>query len=440
MKIAEEKAPNILIVDDNLANVLLLEKMLAARGYATQVVLSGKLALQAARATPPDLILLDIDMPLMDGYELCRLLKADGLLQEIPVIFVSAMNETVDKVKAFRVGGVDYVTKPFQLDEVYARVQTHLKISFLQRRLNQQNENLERLLGEVRDAREYAENIVETVRKPLVVLDSALKILSANQSFYDMFMVTPKETLGNFIYDLGSRQWDLPRLRLLFEEILPNDSVFSGYDVEADFPVIGRKIIRLNARQIYRKDIGSHIILLAMEDITEQKKNEEMLRHVGSHDKLTGLYNRTFFDEELERLSREGTFPIGIVMADVNGLKMINDCQGHAAGDQVIRLAARIILRAFRAGDVVARIGGDEFAILMPETRKSVAEDAVERIMNSSEITNGQVSIAFGVGSAENGGMLGEALKLSDRRMYRDKAEQKVTCYFHGPVSGIGRR
>jgi len=127
---------------------------------------------------------------------------------------------------------------------------------------------------EIKEAREYAENIVETVHNPLVVLSSDLKILTANHSFYDSFKVTPEETIGNFIYDLGNRQWDLPRLRDLFEKILPNDTVFNGYEVEHDFPGIGRKTILLNAREIFRKNIGSHIILLAMEDITARKRAE----------------------------------------------------------------------------------------------------------------------------------------------------------------------
>ncbi|HEX2770213.1 MAG TPA: PAS domain-containing protein, partial [Geobacteraceae bacterium] len=125
---------------------------------------------------------------------------------------------------------------------------------------------------ESQDAREYAENIVETVRESLVVLNSDLKILTANHSFYDTFKVTPEETIGNFIYDLGNRQWDIPKLRVLFEEILPHDTVFNGYEVEHDFQDIGHKIILLNARQIFRENIGSHIILLAMEDITERKQ------------------------------------------------------------------------------------------------------------------------------------------------------------------------
>jgi len=142
---------------------------------------------------------------------------------------------------------------------------------------------LARQLGaEIQDAREYAENIVETVRKPLVVLDSDMKILTANRSFYETFKVTPDQTIGNFIYDLGNRQWDIPKLRVLFEEILPNDTVLNGYQVDHVFPDIGRKIILLNARQIFRKNIGSHIILLAMEDITMRRQAEEELLKAGA--------------------------------------------------------------------------------------------------------------------------------------------------------------
>jgi len=148
--------------------------------------------------------------------------------------------------------------------------------------LKRVQEDLELSRTEIQDAREYAENIVETVRKPLVVLDSDLKIVTANHSFYETFMVEPKETIGNYIYEIGNRQWDIPKLRVLFEDILPNNTVLNGYEVDHNFPGIGRKIILLNARQIFREKIGSHIILLAMEDITDRKKSEEDLLKAGA--------------------------------------------------------------------------------------------------------------------------------------------------------------
>jgi len=130
---------------------------------------------------------------------------------------------------------------------------------------------------EIQDAREYSENIVETMRAPLLVLSAELKILSANGSFYATFKVTPADTIGHFIYDLGDGQWDIPGLRVLFEDILPKKTVFNDYEVAHDFLGIGRKTILLNARQIFREKIGSHIILLGMEDITERRRAEERL-------------------------------------------------------------------------------------------------------------------------------------------------------------------
>lgn len=143
---------------------------------------------------------------------------------------------------------------------------------------------------EIQDAREYAESIVEAVREPLVVLNSRLKILTANNSFYDTFKVTPEETIGQFIYELGNRQWDIPKLRILFEDILPHNTAFNGYEVEHDFLGIGQKTILLNARQIFRKKIRSHIILLAMEDITERKELAADLQK--AHDRLESIVNK----------------------------------------------------------------------------------------------------------------------------------------------------
>lgn len=145
---------NILIVDDNPANLRLLIDILGHEGYQVRPVPSGKLALAAARGLPPDLILLDIMMPDLDGYQVCQELKADPSTKEIPVIFISALNEVIDKVKAFQVGAVDYVTKPFQIEEVLARVDTHLKICSLQKNLARQARHLTDTIQELERTRD----------------------------------------------------------------------------------------------------------------------------------------------------------------------------------------------------------------------------------------------------------------------------------------------
>jgi two-component system, sensor histidine kinase and response regulator len=138
---------DIMVVDDNPANLDLLEGMLALRKYQVRSFRLGKLALAAAAKNRPDLILLDINMPEMNGYEVCEQLKSSAELSDVPVIFLSALNDIRDKVKAFRSGGVDYISKPFQLEEVYARVETHLKVHYLQRALKLQNESLEQAVA-----------------------------------------------------------------------------------------------------------------------------------------------------------------------------------------------------------------------------------------------------------------------------------------------------
>ena len=130
-----EHRGNILIVDDTPANLRLMTQMLAEQNFKVRPVPSGKLALNAIHAAAPDLILLDIKMPQMDGYEVSRQLKADPTTRDIPIIFISALDEVEDKVKAFTVGGVDYITKPFQFEEVQARIETHLTIRRLRREL-----------------------------------------------------------------------------------------------------------------------------------------------------------------------------------------------------------------------------------------------------------------------------------------------------------------
>src|SRR4051794_19060291 len=133
---------SILAVDDTPANLQVLAGMLKERGYRVRPVPGGKLALLAARRDPPDLILLDINMPEINGYDVCEHLKADDQLKGIPVIFISALNDQLDKVRAFAIGGVDYITKPFQMEELHARVETHLKLRRLQTELEESNTRL----------------------------------------------------------------------------------------------------------------------------------------------------------------------------------------------------------------------------------------------------------------------------------------------------------
>jgi phosphoserine phosphatase RsbU/P len=153
---------SILVVDDTPANLQVLAGMLKDRGYKVRPVPGGRLALLAARRDPPDLILLDINMPEMNGYEVCAHLKADDTLKGVPVIFISALTEQLDKVKAFATGGVDYITKPFQMEELHARVETHLNLRRLQVELEEANARLAEANGRMSRDLRAAAKIQET--------------------------------------------------------------------------------------------------------------------------------------------------------------------------------------------------------------------------------------------------------------------------------------
>jgi diguanylate cyclase (GGDEF)-like protein/PAS domain S-box-containing protein len=195
------------------------------------------------------------------------------------------------------------------------------------------------------------------------------------------------------------------------------------------------RIFARDGRQVW---IDDHAVLLksidnqavslhgVMFDITERKRADETLRQLSIHDKLTGLYNRGFFEEEMRRLERGREFPVSIVMADVDHLKETNDTEGHAAGDALLKRVARALTSAFRIEDLVARIGGDEFAILLPNTDIKAAEDALLRIQqileehNATQLEN-PLQLSFGASTAEKPTSLVDVLKEADGRMYAEK-------------------
>jgi len=156
-----QESTTIMVVDDTPANLRLLQDALQAKGYQVLALPSGTMALSAAAKRQPDLILLDINMPQMNGFEVCERLKADEALKEIPVLFISALSEVTNKVKAFSVGGVDYVSKPFQFEEVYARVETHLRLRRLQLELEKHSLHLEELVQE--KVREISDSQLATI-------------------------------------------------------------------------------------------------------------------------------------------------------------------------------------------------------------------------------------------------------------------------------------
>ncbi|MBF0235640.1 MAG: response regulator, partial [Desulfamplus sp.] len=253
----------ILVVDDHPENIVLLEAFLIPQGYEVVSAASGEEALKILSGNQIDLVLLDVMMP-MSGFEVLEKIRADKKTRLLPVVLVTVLTETEDRVKALEAGCDDFISKPFDKYELLIRVKSLLRIKSLH--------------DEIENARKYAENIINAVREPLISLDQNLRVVTVSRSFYDFFKVKPEETVGQLIYDLGNKQWDIPNLRELLENILSKKTTFDNYEVEHDFITIGRRTMLLNARQIEREVGEKRTILLAMEDITERKKIEEELR------------------------------------------------------------------------------------------------------------------------------------------------------------------
>ena len=170
---------NILVVDDTKENLRILVDALGEEGYLVRPALSGRIALEAARKEAPDLILLDILMPGMDGYQVCEALKADPRLSDVPVIFISALDETADKMKGFGAGGVDYISKPFHMEEVLARVKTHLTLRTLQKDLEEKNARLQGLNKDLQRALDE----IKTLQGILPICANCKKIRDENNTW-----------------------------------------------------------------------------------------------------------------------------------------------------------------------------------------------------------------------------------------------------------------
>ncbi len=289
-------AVDVLVVNDNEDSLRLYQTILHSPAYRIHLARSGAECLRLIEEKDFALVLLDVAMPGMDGFEVARSLRANHKTAALPIIFLTSHRQNeIDTIEGYRLGAVDYLFTP-----VSAAI----------------------LRGKV--------------------------------------------------------------------------AVFA---------------------ELHRAKL-------------EIQKQDLELRYLSTHDALTGLYNRAYFDIELSRLARGREFPICVVIADLDGLKRINDSEGHQAGDKYIKDAAEQLRVSFRGSDVVARIGGDEFAVLLAATPNNVAQELVERLQKScisGQDSNGRaVAMSLGMATANSGSDLVGSVRLADERMYANKKERKL--------------
>ncbi|MCS6813986.1 MAG: response regulator [Cyanobacteria bacterium] len=283
---------DILVVDDTPDNLRLLSTMLTEQGYKVRSAISGAIALMGVNASPPDLILLDINMPEMDGYQVCQALKANEVTHDIPVIFVSAYNEVLDKVKSFAVGGVDYITKPFQMEEVVARIDCHLSLWRLQQQLQQQQLELQhqnaRLQQEIAERQQAEQALKQAEAKYRSIVENAVegiyqvtpngKYISANPSLARILGYGSPSELMQQVTNVSQQLYVEPSRLAELAAYLQRYDVISEFESQVYCKDGSTIWIAENVRCV-RDDEGNVLYYEGMvQDVSDRRQTEVELR------------------------------------------------------------------------------------------------------------------------------------------------------------------
>ncbi|CAD5961182.1 Phytochrome-like protein cph2 [Planktothrix tepida] len=387
---------NILLVDDLPENLQLLSDLLIQLGYTVRSVTSGRMALKTVRFKQPDVIFLDVKMPEMDGYQVCEALKADENFRNIPVIFISALNDVFDKVKAFQAGGVDYITKPFQVEEVVARLESQLTIQRQKQLLEAEiikRQEAEEILYQSRALLSSILNssldgiaALQAVREPETGMIKDFRCLVVNPVLAKVFERTRDEMMGKIILKKLLNRIQ-PELFYRFVKI-----VETGESLEQDIYYPFGESYWYHFVAVKLGDGFS----ITIRDITSRKKAElalqeanQKLYQLANLDSLTQVANRRCFDaclqKEWEALEKQQR-PLTLIMFDLDSFKAYNDHYGHLAGDDCLFKIAQAVYQCTRhldlrrSVDLVARYGGEEFVILLSNANLQVGINVAKRI------------------------------------------------------------
>jgi diguanylate cyclase (GGDEF)-like protein/PAS domain S-box-containing protein len=286
-------------------------------------------------------------------------------------------------------------------------------------------------------------SILDTVREPFVVLDGNLRVRLANKSFCRTFHVSAKEINGKSIEKLGRGAWKSLALRSWLSATLAKEADFPNFEMQGSFPMIGQRTMMFHARRVEISGASRRIVLLSVDDITQRKKSEialqklnKSLKNASMTDALTGLYNRrgySVLSQHYLDLARRRRKKIFVIFADLDGLKKINDLWGHAGGDRALIRASDILRKTFRKSDIIARIGGDEFAIATMENgHASVAsqiarlrENLTKRTLRNHYKSPLSMSVGVAVSDCRRTTSIEELTSQADALMYIEKRAKR---------------
>ena len=423
-KYNEKLQEQILIVDDLPENIRLLSSLLSEQGYCVNSATDGNMALSLIQQELPDLVLLDIMIPQIDGYQVCRYLKSEDITKHIPIIFLSGLDSEFDKIEAFKAGGADYITKPFFVEEVILRIKAQLH------NVRQQQKFKQILSEQIAERKTVEQELIKSRALLTGVLDSSLDGVAAFEAIRDRqgkitdfrwLIANPVAamTVGGTIESLqGKRLFvqDSPGHMFdgLFEQfvqvvetctVLEQEYYYNSFSFKSWFHIVAVKL--------------GDGFAMTFRDISDRKQIEIALKkanlrltYQANIDSLTQIANRRRFDEyitqEWSRCAREKEY-LSLLLCDVDYFKAYNDTYGHQAGDNCLYGVAKSLeLTVKRPADMAFRYGGEEFAVVLPHTEGqgaiAVAENIRRQVQSlniahSSSKVSSVVTVSIGVAS-----------------------------------------
>ena len=440
----------VLVVDDILPNVRLLEARLSAEYFDVISATNGVEAIEIAREGRCDVILLDVMMPGMDGFEVCRRLKSDPLTMHVPVVIVTALDQPADRLRGLTAGADDFLTKPVDeialiarvrslsrlkvmLDELRARVMTSATLGLTDAGVMGEEGGANGRLLLVEDRPGLAELLV-TALKDLhsveVESDAQAALIRLAEGEYDLAVVG-LDLAGFDALRLCSQLRSLERTRAL--------PILLAAEPEGRARIL--RALDLGVNDYLLRPIDRNELVARVRTQLRRKRYADALRDNMQHalelavvDALTGLNNRRFLESHLasalDRAAHVGR-PLSLMLVDVDHFKSVNDTYGHDVGDEVLRTLAQRIRRVVRSADLVCRLGGEEFVIVMSDTPLTVAARIAERVRASVQSSPfkigapaGLLSVTVSIGLAERGpGANPDALmRRADKALYNSKA------------------
>ncbi|SDK76200.1 HD domain-containing phosphohydrolase [Natronincola ferrireducens] len=402
----------ILVVEDCKITSKTIQKSLLSLGYkVVEIVTSGEAAVNACFLHKPDLILMDIEIEgNMNGIEAADKIR---LSFDIPIIYLTALSDEDTLTRAKATGGFAYLIKPFRKRDLYANIEMITYAHKMKRKAKENEVKYRNIFNNMFEGFAYYKVVLDENNIPVDYI-----FLEVNDAFEKLLEVEREKIIGKSIrevFESNENNGFIDEMGILQEAIGKEKNLHIH---EHYF----KKVQKWISITISIPQKGYLSILLT--NITERKTSEEKLKYLTFYDKLTGLYNRAYFEEELKRYDTKRQLPLSVIVGDINGLKLANDVFGHKEGDKLLINVAQKLKKSCRSEDLVARWGGDEFVILLPKADEEAVKDICARIREACRLEDDcliPTSIALGfVTKSDEEDILG-LLVEAENKMYKNK-------------------